>query len=410
MTSEKGMENLAPPRRKRVWYLLRVFFLMALVAALVPVAYIGWRDLYVRFLEKIPPRVSQGEAFPRGVGQAPVQYRFKVTDSGAGLDEVVVRVRQKGRVHQVLRRLFRGEPRTEIEVLLPHEKVPLEEGRAILEIKAFDRSFWSNASEERYEITIDYRKPGLEVLTTQHNAVAGGSQLIIYKAYDENLTFSGVKVGNRTFEGFPARGLDTAFREFPSVYAAIYAIPAEETAPEVKVKLFAEDVVGNAVSRSFYNKITPRRWREVSLEVKEVWLREQVAALAEHNFAKLQAQAREVGEAIERTTAPASTQRMVEDFKLVNERLRRLNNYQLESLVVGKRSSRLWEGPFLMQNGIVHLAYGTNITYRFGGEVMGRLFQQGYELRAVRGDQGVVADNHGAVSYTHLTLPTIYSV
>ena len=400
MAEESGTVKESGSEPVRPWRLLRFFLFIAIIAALVPVAYAGWRDLYSRFLEKSAPRIRQDDAFPRGIGQAPVRYRFDVRDGGAGLDEVVVRLRQKGRSYELLRRSLKGERQAGVEVQLPDEKVPLEEGSAMLEIKAFDRSFWSNASEEKYEIAVDFRKPEIEVLTTQHNAVAGGSQLIIYKAYDENLTLSGVKAGKRTFEGFPAKGLDPGFGDYPSVYAAIYAIPADEAAGEIKVKLFAEDLVGNASSRSFFNKIAPRRWREVSLDVKEGMLREQVGMLAEQNFEKLRAQAQEAGAKLERKGMITSAERLVEDFKLVNERLRRANDYQIQSLVAGKRSSRLWEGPFLMQNGIVQLAYGTRITYRFAGEVIGSAFQQGYELRAARGDRGVVAANSGVVIFS----------
>ncbi|NLF24978.1 MAG: hypothetical protein GX589_04885, partial [Deltaproteobacteria bacterium] len=210
------------------WRLLKIFVFVVILSALIPVAYVGWSDLYSRFLEKSSPIILQDETFPRGVGLAPVWYRFDIRDSEAGLDEVVVRIRQKGRSYELLRRDFSGETQAKVEVQLPDQKVALEEGLATLEVKAFDRSFWSNAAEQRYEIAIDFRKPNLEVLTSQHNSVAGGSQLIIYKAFDENLAISGVKVGSRTFEGFPARGLDAGFADYPSVYAAIYAIPPDQ--------------------------------------------------------------------------------------------------------------------------------------------------------------------------------------
>ncbi|NLF25442.1 MAG: M23 family metallopeptidase, partial [Deltaproteobacteria bacterium] len=168
----------------------------------------------------------------------------------------------------------------------------------------------------------------------------------------------------------------------------------------LKVKLFAEDGVGNASSRSFFNKTMPRRWREVTLELKEGFLREQVGILAERNLAKLQAQALEAGEKLEHVTPINSPQRLVEDFQLVNDRLRRLDDIQIQSLLMSKRSSRVWEGPFLMQNGIVELAYGSMLVYRFAGETIGRSFQQGYEMRPVREDRGVVAANKGVVVFS----------
>jgi murein DD-endopeptidase MepM/ murein hydrolase activator NlpD len=395
----KEPPSSGPQRVRRLFGLLRLAVIVMGTAALVPVAYAGWRELYTRFLEKTGPTIEQAETFPRGIGLAPVSYRFSVKDEGAGLDEVVVRVRQKARLQEVVRRPLNGKPFALVVVNFPDPRLTLEEGKATLEVKVFDKSFWSNKTEQSLEITVDYRKPTLEVLTSQHNAVLGGSQLILYKAYDENLAFSGVKVGSRVFEGFPAKGLDPAFANYHAVYGAIYAIPAE-TDPKHAVRLLAEDAVGNAASLSFNNRISRRQWHAVVFDLKEPFLRGQVAAVLERNLSKLQAHHRSAGEKIEYHSSSASPERLIENFQLVNQKLRAIGRDEMEGMTGGKRFEQLWQGAFMLQSGAPQLAYGQEVLYRHGDQQVGRAFQEGYDIRISRQDRAVIAANDGIIAFS----------
>src|SRR5690606_10941850 len=145
---------------------------------------------------------------PRGIGVMPASITVRLSDSGAGLDGVVVRAFQRGRSVDLYSESYKRDESAECQVPLSDSENGFSEGIVEIEVRAFDKSFWSNTTTERIELKIDYRKPVLKVLTTQHNIQKGGAQLIMYEAHDDNLVFHGVKVGSATYLGFPARGLD----------------------------------------------------------------------------------------------------------------------------------------------------------------------------------------------------------
>lgn len=376
---------------------LRLLFLIVLVAALVPLAFKGWYDLYDGFLERNSPRITFEET-PRGVGQAPVKVKITLSDDGTGLDEVIVRALQRGKSREVLKQTFRGEARANIEVAFPGINSKLEEGHFTLEVKAFDRSFWSNVGEKNLDLVVDYRKPKVEVLTTQHNARLGGSQMVFYRAYDEDIGISGVKVGNRTFEGFPARSIDPALDD-NSLYVAIYAIDREMNIASSPVRVFAEDRVGNAVSVSFYNKVLDRKFVSVSATVREDFLRDRVAALADNNFPLLQNVAKESGKVLQYKSVTGTLARLLEQFRLVNIDLRKYNEWQVVSLLKNPRFERTWNGSFLKHPGSNAVGFGEKIIYLLSDQNIGEAFAKGYEIRSTPRTR-VVAANDGVVIFS----------
>lgn len=383
--------------RKRLMS-LKLFVIIAAVAALVPIAGAGWKDLYHDFLERGAPQIVISE-FPRGIGLAPVTIKLTLSDADSGLDEVVVRIAQRGVIKELLRKSLGGAATFPISIDFPGDKSDLEEGTAYLEIKAFDRSFWSNSAETSLPLLVDFRKPKIEVLTSQHNATFGGSQVIFYKAFDEALAISGVKVGNQTYMGYPARGIDPAFED-PNVYVAIYASDLEQNVDQLSVRAFAEDQVGNASSATFYNRIADRNFRDVVQKLSEDFLRDQVATLMESNIGQLRELAQKTGKQIEFETRKGGADRLIEQFKYVNEDLRQLNQTQLDFLLKGPRFERYWDGPFLQQPGTLTGAFGDRINFTYETVSVGNTTRKGYEFTLAKDHSEVFAVSNGIVLFS----------
>lgn len=384
-------------RHISTWFVIWI----CLLAAIVPVAYAGWSELYSNYLERSAPIIEVLE-FPRGVGIAPVRARFRFVDHGAGLDEVVIRARQKSLSRELVRQSLDGKKDAEITIELSGEKCNFDEGRGELEVRVFDRGFLSNTIEEKYQLEVDYRKPHIEVLSGQHNARVGGSQLLIYKAYDENLAVSGVKVGTRTFLGSPAKGLDPAFND-PQVFAVIYAV--ENTVQGVAsdattVRAFAEDVVGNAASTSFYSKISPRSPRRVSVTLDEGFLRQQAGLLFDNNTDRLQELLTQSGEKFEQLIGESRGYNLSDKFRAVNEQLRLLNEGEIERLLAIPRIERIWKGTFLQQPASARIVFGDLISYRFNDEEIGSHLSQGYYLVPGQKNMSVFAVSDGVVVFS----------
>lgn len=348
-----------------------------------------------RVLEVSPPQIVVVE-MPRGIGLAPVSVRLEISDNDSGLDEVVVRTSQKGTRKELLREFLGGRNHYELAVDFPGSRSDLEEGVAALEIKAFDRSLWSNAAETSVRLDVDFRKPKIEVLSTQHNCRQGGSQLVFYKAFDENLVLSGVKVGNQTFPGYPARGIDSSIED-PAVYVALYAVDLEQRSAELAVRAFAEDVVGNATSTTFYNKIQPRDVRKINTRLSEEFLRERTQALVDSNRERLRA----AGIEPDYKTPRGGIERLIEEFSILNGPLRDLNKREVATqLNQAPRFDRYWEPQFLQPSATVEGLFGDLVSYYYDDAPVGTTLRQGYEFSLDRGSSEVYAVNKGIVAFS----------
>ena len=357
---------------------LRTVLLVLLLAMIVTLAAAGWRDLYEVVLERQGPTIEIIEQ-PRGIGIAPITLRVLLKDNGSGLDEVLVRTIQRGVGKEVLRRTLEGRSRVEVSVDFAGEKSGLDEGVVTLEIRAFDRSFWSNQAEQVLNLKVDYRRPRLEPLTSFHNARRGGSQLIFYRVSDESLAVSGVKVGTTTFLGYSARGLDPAFED-PTIYAAFYAIDLNANPENVSIKLFAEDVVGNAASQSFSNKVFDRAQRRINMPMSEVLLRGRLSDLVDTNLAKIEEFERSRGKTVNLTTGPGKNDRLIAKFSLLNGPLREMSESQLLRSLKASRFERYWDGPFQTVAGGINLAFGDRVSFVLDRAPIGDTVQRGYEV------------------------------
>lgn len=374
-----------------------IIILLFLVTILITLAVLGWSQFAGGFLERNQPTISLIENV-RGIGVAPVSIKVQLGDDDAGLDEVVVRTRQKAQVKEILRQPLDGRKRGEISIDFAGDKAAFEEGTASLEIRAFDRSFWSNQAELIVPLKVDYRRPRIEVVSGQHNAREGGSQLVFYKAFDQNLALSGVKVGTQTFVGFPARGLDPDFED-PNLFVAIYGIEPGKKVESSAVRVFAEDDVGNASAAPFYNKIQPRSLGRSDVGVNDDFLRLVVAPIVDANLAAIEAAAKAAGEVLSFSGEKGSVERQLDKFRLANTNLRALNEREILKVLKEPRFERYWNGPFAMPLGGFRARYGTMMVYQREGKTIGNATSLGYEVIAARDDAEIGALNDGIVVF-----------
>lgn len=371
-----------------------------MLLVLIPVAIFGWKNLYLsrNFFELGKPEIIINEA-PRGVGLTPVSLKFTLRDEGAGLDEVIVRALQKANSTLLKQESLKGQHEVQFNVDIPGDRSIFEEGRASLEISVFDRSFRSNKSVRSVPLQVDYRRPKLEVITTQHNASLGGSQLMFYKVYDEALDLSGVKVGNQLFLGYPARGLDPDFED-KSLYVALYAVDMKSKADNLSIRAFAVDQVGNAVSVPFYNHVRDRVFKQSEKQVSEEFLREQIGKLAEQNLNKIAKFLDQADPQQLYKSAKSGQAREIEKFKLVNETLRSINQEEIVGLLKGPRFERYFEGTLIGQNGTVTGNFGDFVTFNYEGFNLGSFRREGYEFSLSGDNTDVLAAASGIVVFS----------
>jgi len=386
-------------RQRGAFRVLLFLFLLIGAVALMLVALKGWKVVFSRYFERGLPQIAIDDQQPRGIGISPVSMVFTVTDLGTGLDEVVVRMYQRSGSRELLRRSLKGDPKADISIDFLGEKSGLDEGPLRLEIKAFDRSFWSNSAEKTIEMNVDFRKPRVEPVTIMHNARRGGSQLAVFRATDAALAACGVRVGNQTFLAFPARELDPAFAD-PNIYAVLYAIDIRAAESSPVVRLFAQDAVGNATSASFPNRILPRAERTQVVPVTEEFLRGPIAAMALENREVITSFASAMGRSGEVAVEEEASDREMSDFSLVNSFLRVLSEQKLTSLLrrTGKAMPN-WGGSFVQQSGAINASFGDMLSYRNGAKVLGTARQLGFDILMPKG-ASVVSAADGKVLFS----------
>lgn len=399
MALKQTTQPQAKPKRKR-FLSLRVLIVTIILGSLMPLAYVGWRELYARVLEATPPELVV-TAQPRGIGLLPVSLSFEIGDQNSGLYEVVVRARQRNKVTQLLRKKLNGSSHEKFDLALPGQNGGVEEGHPVtLELRAFDSAFWMNSAERDIVLPVDFRKPKVEVLSTQHNARQGGSQIVFYRVFDEETAISGVKVGSRTFQGFPARGIDPELED-DSLFVVIYAIDLALERENPVLKAFAEDRVGNAASQSFYNKVAPRTARSINVKLRDDFLRSAVSGLADAKVQELVSAPKQGPvKPIVFKGAPGSKELLLDKFRFVNDQLRRANDDELVSRLKGPRHDRYWEGAFMTPRWTVLSGFGNRVSYIFEGENIAQSLQRGFEFLVTSGDKEVYAANDGIVIFS----------
>ncbi len=343
-----------------------VFLSIAIIAVALSSVYLGWYELDGGVLERVAPKISIVDSSKiSGVGLQPFEVTVEVSDQGMGLDELIVRTEQHRERADLIRHEFDGEKETTFTFKLGGPDIPYDEGELGLEIRVWDKSFWSNSDETRITLEVDKKTPKLSVLTSQHNGQEGGTQLVFYKAKDAHLDRSGARVGNRKYLGVRGEILDPTMRG-EDCFGAFYAIPANKNIQEKTIKLFAEDRVGNLAEASFYNKVSRRKYRSVEIKVPTEFGQGELGKLLEPF--KLEKQ--ELG-----SSDPFKlTQLLINDIRIEEDK--RIRS-AIKQAGFGKR---VFTGALLNPGGVPYYRFGERVTYFMSGESVGTIESSGFRL------------------------------
>ncbi len=376
---------------------LRLLGLILLIA-LIPEAYKGWKDLYVNILEREEPIISV-EEMPAGIGLQPTKLKIIVRDKGAGLEEVVIRSEQRKEVKTLLRRSYSGQKKNEdlLEVEIPGKESGLKEGNVEISVKAFDRSFWSNGTVENFSLGVDYKKPKIEVLSTQHNAVIGGAELVFYRIPDDREAASGLRVGDGLFfPGFPAKDLDSDFEAYPDIFFSLFAIPLEFDEKNDKLLVYARDAVGNLSLSPIYYRTRKIATKKKVIRLEEQFLRDKVSELLISYVETKKTLQRAVPQI---NLTPQNNEELVKNFRVVNEEYREFAEQALQPLFVRPKRQRYWQEKFLrLENAATQAQFGEERSYVFENLAAGSSLHEGMDL-ASSAHSSVRAANGGVVIF-----------
>jgi murein DD-endopeptidase MepM/ murein hydrolase activator NlpD len=311
-----------------------LLFVSVIVAGLVAFMQITPANpLSPAFLEKEPPEIAWIEE-PLGIGADPITLKARITDSGAGLDEILVRISQKNQPQELLKRQIRegNVHEQEIEVKIDPKALQLREGNAELQILAFDRTLWNNGSGLPKTVQVDFLKPRIEVITPEQNAVAGGTEMVFYKALGKSIHLQGVDSGDNLYRGYPAAAWGESFKSYERVYFAFFPIPSGFNDQSPPLKIVARDLIGNSASAPFRYRVRQKRGASFKVNLNDAsagMLRDRFTAYARAS-----------------SLSVALSGELASDLKTLLRDIARRDEAVLEEALSASESKRWWNGPF----------------------------------------------------------------
>ncbi|RME59162.1 MAG: M23 family metallopeptidase, partial [Candidatus Dadabacteria bacterium] len=351
---------------------------------------------------------------PRGIGLIPVSLELKVEDYLSGINYIKVEAQQPSGTHLLLEKQFlsfkgsnkkRRKKKADLRLVFDRDKTELDEGEVKIVATVKDNSLFRNTSSVVIPLYVDYREPVLKVFQEPLTS-EGTPYLLFYKAVDENLSASGVKVGQRVFLGAPSQYFDPTIKA-PDVYGVIFAPPLGASSAIIKV--FAEDRAGNTKSISFYNRIRKVRQRIVNKTLQEDFLRITVSRLARDFLILLKRRYSKENKVFKYTTKPGTIERLLEKFMIVNERFSQVSEQAVsEYLKKGVRFERFWKEPFDPPSNAFTIQFGDKIAYLYGNLVVSSRVSKGMffataansEVYALLGGMVLFSDNIGTYGRT----------
>jgi murein DD-endopeptidase MepM/ murein hydrolase activator NlpD len=264
LASTKRRTSSAKPELGGVVYTV---FLLIVALSIIGVGVVAFTKLTYtnplspNFLEDTPPTLSWHEV-PRGLGAEAASIGLTASDNSSGLDEVVVRVSQNNQPIELVRKSFQagGVLNETVEFKVDSRELGLKEGNAELQVLAFDKALWNNGARLSAIVEVNFSKPQIMALSPQQNGVLGGTEMVFYKVTGKPPEAHGVLSQGTLYDGFSAGGWNDGFKSRPSVYIALYPIPASFDDSKDQMRVTARDNLGNSATSSFNYRIKQRRW------------------------------------------------------------------------------------------------------------------------------------------------------
>jgi murein DD-endopeptidase MepM/ murein hydrolase activator NlpD len=305
---------------------------------------------------------------------------------GRGLDHVMVELVQGDKVSKVAEKSYTPRhawafwgPRTlrdELKVEVGRETVTgLRPGDATVRVTATRAGTWLRSPAPNVQertLPVRLAPPSLYVVSTQHYLAQGGSEVVVYRVGESSVK-DGVMSGGWFFHGYPMPGGG------PQDRFAFFGAPYD-MGDSSKVRLVAEDEIGNRAEMPFIDQYFPRPMKNATLEVSDAFLQKAVPEILSHTTQ------------IEERGSP------LESYLAINGELRRKNNARLKELAETSVQRFLWKEPFLLwRNAQVMSSFADRRTYMYKGREVDHQDHLGFDLATTQQSE-VPAANSGTVA------------
>jgi hypothetical protein len=219
-----------------------------------------------------------------------------------------------------------------------------------------------NASTEATrDVQVRLEPPQASILSTFHYVNLGGAEFVVYRATPADVE-SGVRVGDRTYPGFPATAIGV--QNDPALHVAFFALSYDQDV-NTPISVFATDPAGNTALAAVDHMAFTKPFSRSTIPIDN-WVARVVPPIVA-NTPEMQL-----------STAPDD---VVQTFVHINSDLRRQNAQTIAALAKKTAPEMMWKEPFQpLGNAAVEARFADFRTYTFMGKEIDRQVHLGFDL------------------------------
>ncbi|OQY02245.1 MAG: peptidase M23 [Desulfobacteraceae bacterium 4572_130] len=316
-----------------------------------------------------------------------------VSDKGTGLKDIKVSIMQNNKENLLFEKkypstLYKGISmgsgifQDSFKILLELSKYDIIDGQAFLKIYISDYSWagWKkgNISSLEKKIIIDTKPPKIEILSGTHNITKGGTGLVIYRVFENDIK-TGVQVGENFFPGYSGMFKDKNF------FAAFFALNYKQ-GPGTNIFVKAEDMAGNSIKRGFHYYIRDKKFKTDTLNITNSFL---ARKMPEFNF-----------DSKKEEEFSLAKNPFLQKFIYINSEVRKQNINELIGNISNLENKIMWHGPMLRLPSSANKAgFADYRTYKYKGKTIDSQTHLGIDLASFSRSP-VLAANKGKVIKT----------
>ena len=211
---------------------------------------------------------------------------------------------------------------------------------------------------EEIKLPVRLAPPTLQISSSFHYVNQGGCEVVVYRV-GEGAVSDGVQSGDWWFPSFPMPGNDKQMR------FALFAVPYDMTDAS-KVRLIAEDEVGNRAEAGFIDKFTPRPITTDTIQVTDAYMNKVVP--------EIMGQSPEV----------ADQGDLLKNYVEINRNLRKKQPRRSRSWAASRSRSSSGPSPSSRcRNAKITAAFAQRRTYVYNGKAIDVEDHLGFDMASV---------------------------
>ncbi len=247
-----------------------------------------------------------------------------------------------------------------VKIKLPSNVHSMEDKTITLSVEALDASKWNffngNSTVQEFTLAIDKKKPLLNILGNSYKITKGGSALVVFKAFDENMKELYIEVGDKKFLAQPF------YKEGYYIALIAWSMLHED----FKATLKAKDLAGNSSEIYVPLYLQPKEYKASYIKLDDRFLKGKIAELASE-FEETQ-----------------GVEDSLQQFKIINEKIRAKNEqliHKITSVVPTKMISDFSVTPmYPLRNGQVVAQFGDYRKYSYNDANVSESYHMGLDL------------------------------